>query len=334
MRWCWVALALLLALDARGQVAGPIVQPGHPWAFDGFSITPPKGDWASLSKTRSRAVFVMRSRAPGSTIVAAVVATPHEAFASREAFLAYMRSQRGTHIDMKRYELSRHEEGLESGDIWCTRYNLLGSDRPSFFAATWFIEVFGRSCWHAQAQLIIDLNISERSLAGEEDDAALASGETLLGSLVLHPVETLDLDAGNLRMQAERGSARAALRLAAMYEEGRGVPVNPAQAENLYRQAAEAGEVDAQYNLGLLYLRKALGPADAEQGIYWLMRAADQRDAQAQYNLGLIFYQGKWVEPDFGQAYDWFRLAAANGHDKAGELLRPGPSERSNPPAQ
>ncbi|HKO88979.1 MAG TPA: tetratricopeptide repeat protein [Burkholderiales bacterium] len=328
MKWCRGVLACfaLFAFDVRGQAAAPIVQPGHPWAFDGFSVTPPIGEWASFSKTRTRAVFVKRPRGDGGATVATVNTTPHEQdFASGQAFLEYMRTQRGAHIDLKRFELLRHEEQLESAEPWCTRYSLLGADQASILAAAWFIEVFGRSCWHRQAKIIVDANVSERGLPGDSTEAAEVSIESFLSSLRLQPVEALGVDPEKLRAQAESGNTQAALRLASMYEHGRGVPTDRARAEAFYRQAADAGEIDAQFNLGLFYLRSATSQADATHGILWLMRAADQRDAQAQYNLGLIFFEGLWVEADFGQAYDWFRLAAANGHEKARAFLRPLP---------
>lgn len=334
MKWGWVLILALLAPIASAQVANPILQPGHLWAFDSFALIPPSGDWATLGKTRQRAVFVQKATPDGGVLVASTVAEPADGFGSAEEFLAHMRTQRGRHIDPARYTIVRHEEKLEAGNIWCTRYSMLGEDQASWLAAAWFVEVTGRSCWHPQSKLIIDLSMSERTRAGDAGHPFSAQSEAFFGSLVLYSAEALKDDVEGLRAQAEGGHALAALRLGLMYEQGRGVAVDRTQAERWYRQAAEAGEVDAQYNLGLLYLQPVEGKVDIQQAISWLMRAADQRDIQAQYNLGLIFYQGKYFEPDFSYAYGWFRLAAANGHPKAKEFLRPPTPAAEAPPVK
>jgi hypothetical protein len=329
----WILAALLAPAVVHAQPANPIVAPGHPWAFDSFAVTPPPGEWATLSKTRLRAVFVRRAEGDGAALVASLVAEPSETvFATAEEFLAHMRTQRGRHIDPSRYEIQRHDENLELGSLWCTRYSMLGSDQPSAFAGAWFVEVAGRSCWHPQSRLIIDLSMSDRTPVGGASQPFSAASEAFFASLLLYTAEPLKDNVDELRAQAEGGHAPAALRLGFMYAQGRGVPPDRAQAERWYRQAAEAGEVDAQYNLGLLYLHPAEGKPDVEQALTWLVRAADQRDAQAQFNLGLLFYQGRYFEPDFSQAYDWFRLAAANGHAKAKAFLRPPVQEEAIAP--
>ena len=55
----------------------------------------------------------------------------------------------------------------------------------------------------------------------------------------------------------------------------------------------------------------------AESKIDRQIRSAEQGDIQAQLKLGQMFYEGKGVQPDYGQAMHWFRLAAAQGSAEA-----------------
>ena len=50
-----------------------------------------------------------------------------------------------------------------------------------------------------------------------------------------------------------QGDARAQLNLGVMYENGRGVAEDHAEAAKWFRLAAEQGDAAAQYNLGVMY---------------------------------------------------------------------------------
>jgi len=68
---------------------------------------------------------------------------------------------------------------------------------------------------------------------------------------------------------AEQGDADAQSMLGYLYENGRGVPQDYAQAAAWYRKAAEQGNVKAQYGLGGLY-RYGLGvPQDYAEACFW-----------------------------------------------------------------
>ena len=54
---------------------------------------------------------------------------------------------------------------------------------------------------------------------------------------------------------AERGNADAQYRIGMMYEEGRGVTQDYAEAMKWYRLAAEQGVADAQYNIGVMWTK-------------------------------------------------------------------------------
>jgi uncharacterized protein len=89
-----------------------------------------------------------------------------------------------------------------------------------------------------------------------------------------------------LRPLADQGNAVAQFILGVMYDNGKGVPQNDAEAMNWYREAADRGETNAQCNLGTMYLTGQGVPQDYAEALKWYRKAADQGNANAQFNLG------------------------------------------------
>jgi TPR repeat protein len=58
------------------------------------------------------------------------------------------------------------------------------------------------------------------------------------------------------RLAADQGDADAQFNLGVMYDTGRGVPQDDAEAERWYRLAADQGDANAQSNLGVMYHRQ------------------------------------------------------------------------------
>ncbi len=56
-----------------------------------------------------------------------------------------------------------------------------------------------------------------------------------------------------------------------------------------WRPLANEGDADAQYNLGLMYDGGKGVPLDDAEAVKWYRLAADQGDADAQTNLGLMY---------------------------------------------
>ena len=73
---------------------------------------------------------------------------------------------------------------------------------------------------------------------------------------------------------AERGNARAQVRLGFMYEYGRGVPQDFVLAAMWYRRSAEQGNPDGQHLLGLLYNKGRGVPENLVEAYKWLNLAA------------------------------------------------------------
>ena len=91
------------------------------------------------------------------------------------------------------------------------------------------------------------------------------------------------------------------------YEQGKGVPLDYAKADSLYKEACDRGYDDACHNLALLY-SKGLGVAQDRQRAVELYRRACDRDVLAScFNLGIAYEQGLGVESNITQAIHYFK---------------------------
>ena len=77
---------------------------------------------------------------------------------------------------------------------------------------------------------------------------------------------------------------------------------------------AEAGNDAAQRNIGLLYQTGRGVDPDPAQAVFWYQRAAAAGNARAQANLGNLYLAGIGVPQDNAVAANWFELAARHGH--------------------
>jgi len=128
------------------------------------------------------------------------------------------------------------------------------------------------------------------------------------------------VEARNLRW-AEQGNAAAQYNLGLMYDQGKGVKQDRAEAARWYRRAAEQGILFAQYNLGALYDKGEGVKQNHMEAAEWYLRAAEQGHVDAQYSLGLIYSEGRGVKQDYTEASRWCRKAAEQKHAAAQFLL-------------
>lgn len=119
------------------------------------------------------------------------------------------------------------------------------------------------------------------------------------------------------RTAAEKGDADAQLRLASMFDEGRGVTKDLGQAVDWYRKAAEQGSAKAQFRLGLMFAEGRGITKDDTQAFDWYTKAAEQGYADAQFQLGSMMEEGRGVIKNEDQALDWYRKSAALGNYQA-----------------
>ena len=82
---------------------------------------------------------------------------------------------------------------------------------------------------------------------------------------------------------------------------------------------AEDGNELAQFELGHMYENGRGVTQDYAEAMKWYRLAADQGYAAAQNNLGVMYKNGLGVLQDNVMAHMWYNIASANGHDKAGE---------------
>jgi TPR repeat protein len=88
-----------------------------------------------------------------------------------------------------------------------------------------------------------------------------------------------------------------------------------------FRPLAEHGHAKAQNNLGIMYQYGRGVAKDLAEAQRWYLKAAEQGIAQARYNLGLLYLGGEGVGRDPVQAYLWLSLAAEGGEETARDRL-------------
>ncbi len=119
------------------------------------------------------------------------------------------------------------------------------------------------------------------------------------------------------RKSAEQGNATAQCNLGYMYEKGQGVSQDYAEAVRWYRKSAEQGNSQGQNNLGWMYQFGRGVSKDYAEAVRWYRKAAEQGDAKAQCNLGYMYEKGQGVSQDYAEAVRWYRKAAEQGDAKA-----------------
>ena len=125
---------------------------------------------------------------------------------------------------------------------------------------------------------------------------------------------------------ADTGMAEAQYALGIMYDYGKGVPENDAEAVKWYRKAADQGYVKAQYNLGYMYANGEGAPENDAEAVKWYRKAAEQGDADAQGGLGFMYATGEGVPENNIRAYVWWSMAKTQGNTGAAtniDILKP-----------
>jgi len=117
------------------------------------------------------------------------------------------------------------------------------------------------------------------------------------------------------RAAAARGQGNAAATLAYMYEQGRGVPADQAEAVSWLRKAAALGQVDSTRNLARALRDGTMGVARDDAAAFALFKqAADTGDVLAQADLGHMYLTGHGTPVDPAAAAEQFRAAAEKGN--------------------
>ena len=124
------------------------------------------------------------------------------------------------------------------------------------------------------------------------------------------------------RSAALAGSTYAQGNLGTMYHTGKGGPKNFPEALRWYTEAAKANYADSEFNLGIMNELGEGMKQDFAAAAKWYRQAAEQGYVPAQTALGTLYAAGgTGVNPDRGEAYKWFTIAAAKGDDNAKRRL-------------
>ena len=123
--------------------------------------------------------------------------------------------------------------------------------------------------------------------------------------------------AEEVRRLAEQGDLQAQVKLARMYEEGRGVPKDFDEALKWYKEAAEHGDAFAQGTLGWFYQYGQGVETNFQTAISWYQKAAEQGHAMSQLNLAVMYDNGIGIATNKEEAVKWYRLAANQGQPRA-----------------
>src|SRR5580698_994906 len=111
-----------------------------------------------------------------------------------------------------------------------------------------------------------------------------------------------DATVTQLRERANAGDAAAQVDLGSIYDNGRGVPQDYAQAVRWYAKAAEQANAEGQFNLGVMYTNGQGVARDYTQAVKWYRKAAEQGNAGGQFGLGVMYHNGQGVPQDYTQA--------------------------------
>ena len=108
------------------------------------------------------------------------------------------------------------------------------------------------------------------------------------------------------RQSANQDYAASQCGLGILYEQGRGVERNDAEAVKWYRKAAEQGDAAAQTNLGTM-INDGRGTGKSDKlAVRWYRKAAEQGYARAQCNLGYKYDLGEGVPQCDASAVYWY----------------------------
>ncbi len=165
---------------------------------------------------------------------------------------------------------------------------------------------------------------SNKTPAKQADEQKVFDQQYLQQGLSAYYSGDYDKAASLLEPLADKGIARAQMRLAYMHFLGRGYLRNRTEADRIVRAAlpsirkfADEGRGWAQSDLGSLYEDGLVLPRDYGEAVYWYRTAAEKGYPGAQTNLGIMYARGRGVAASRRTAIEWFQRAAKQGDDVA-----------------
>lgn len=118
-------------------------------------------------------------------------------------------------------------------------------------------------------------------------------------------------------LAATQGDVRAQNNLGTIYEKGKGVAEDYAEAAKWYLLAANQGDATAQFNLGTMYSTGKGVIKDYAEALKLYRLSAEQGHSGSQSNLGAMYANGEGVPRDYVRAHMWFNLGSISGNTNA-----------------
>jgi hypothetical protein len=113
---------------------------------------------------------------------------------------------------------------------------------------------------------------------------------------------------------ANNDNVAAMYNLAWCYENGAGLPYDPANSAHLYRAAGLCGYPKAHNNLGVLYYTGKGVPQDEVEAIKHFELAAKFGNLSAMFNLAHAYHKGRGVAKNIDRAVSFYTDASNRGH--------------------
>ncbi|MHB1938587.1 MAG: tetratricopeptide repeat protein [Acidobacteriaceae bacterium] len=194
--------------------------------------------------------------------------------------------------------------------LWCQQgYRRCDDLQPGSYEA----EVDGNSLFVFVHELSgKERKIKYRAVSVEEASVTAPPQRVSDASLPQQPDSAITSQAQNTETPKEQSagdSPETQFDLGAMYETGKGVPQDYAQAVLWYRKAAEQGYAKAEYRLGVLYANGVGMHQDKTQVAVLFLSAAKQGYAPAYAMIGGAYLTGDGEPIDYAEASFWFSVA-------------------------
>ena len=120
---------------------------------------------------------------------------------------------------------------------------------------------------------------------------------------------------------ADAGDARAQSNIGVMYDRGKVVAEDDAEAARWFTLSAEGGFAPGQANLGKMYFNGNGVEQNYTNALHWYQAAARQGLGQAQMALVQAYFNGYGATADLAKAYMWMAIAAEAGYGPAVDNL-------------
>ena len=110
--------------------------------------------------------------------------------------------------------------------------------------------------------------------------------------------------------------------LATMFLDGEHVPKSDELALEWFKKSANQGDAKSMEKLGIMHLAGMGTQMAPRKGILWTWLAAQKDQPLAQFLVGTFLFDGVVVAEDRIRGLMWLKISAANGNDRAKDLLK------------